>query len=107
MVALPVGSTMVCIFTTMSTLKLCSNGHVSRRTLGFPREHPLCPLTHTRHTTTSALPLKAAFDPRILASVCFFATDIHTATLGKGKKDDSLERVRRGDLMGKGELVVG
>ena len=49
---------------------------------------------------------QAAFDHRVLASVCFFATDIHSATLGKGKNDDSLARVRRGDLTGKGELVV-
>jgi carboxymethylenebutenolidase len=52
------------------------------------------------------LAFRAAFDPRILASVCFFATDIHTATLGKGKKDDTLERVCKGDLTGKGELVM-
>jgi len=52
------------------------------------------------------LAFRAAFDPRILASVCFFATDIHSATLGKGKKDDSLERVLKGDLTGKGELVM-
>ncbi|GJJ09638.1 hypothetical protein Clacol_003862 [Clathrus columnatus] len=50
--------------------------------------------------------LQAAFDHRVLASVCFFATDIHTATLGKGKKDDTLIRVRNGDLGGKGELVM-
>lgn len=49
---------------------------------------------------------KAAFDDRVLASVCFFATDIHSATLGKGKNDDSLIRVRRGDLTNKGEVVV-
>ena len=49
---------------------------------------------------------QAAFDSRVLASVCFFATDIHTATLGKGKSDDTLVRVRKGDLNGKGELVV-
>jgi hypothetical protein len=49
---------------------------------------------------------QAAFDHRVLASACFFATDIHSATLGKGKSDDSLIRVRRGDLTGKGELVV-
>ncbi|PFH54521.1 hypothetical protein AMATHDRAFT_72306 [Amanita thiersii Skay4041] len=48
----------------------------------------------------------AAFDSRILASVCFFATDIHSATLGKGKTDDSLDRVRRGDMSGGGELVM-
>jgi len=52
------------------------------------------------------LAFRAAFDPRVLASVCYFATDIHTATLGKGEKDDSLERVRAGDLSGKGELVM-
>jgi carboxymethylenebutenolidase len=38
--------------------------------------------------------------------VCFFATDIHSATLGRGKKDDSLVRLRKGDLTGKGELMV-
>ncbi|EIN13693.1 dienelactone hydrolase [Punctularia strigosozonata HHB-11173 SS5] len=53
-----------------------------------------------------ARPFQAAFDPRVLSSVCFFATDIHSATLGKGKKDDSLEKVRKGDLTGKGELVM-
>lgn len=47
---------------------------------------------------------QAAFDPRVLASVCFFATDIHSATLGKGMKDDSLERVKKGDI--KGEVMV-
>jgi carboxymethylenebutenolidase len=52
------------------------------------------------------LAFRAAFDERVLASVCFFATDIHSATLGKGKKDNSLERVRNGDLNGKGELVM-
>lgn len=49
---------------------------------------------------------QAAFDHRVLSSVCFFATDIHSATLGKGKSDDTLIRVRRGDLSGKGELVM-
>ncbi|KAG7450452.1 dienelactone hydrolase [Guyanagaster necrorhizus] len=48
----------------------------------------------------------AAFDPRVRASVCFFGTDIHSATLGKGKQDDSLIRVRNGDMTGKGELVM-
>jgi len=52
------------------------------------------------------LAFRAAFDHRVLASVCFFATDIHSATLGKGKSDDTLVRVRRGDLTGKGELVM-
>ncbi|KAI0304866.1 dienelactone hydrolase [Russula brevipes] len=47
----------------------------------------------------------AAFDPRVLSAVCFFATDIHGATLGKGG-DNSLARVQAGELTGKGELVM-
>jgi len=52
------------------------------------------------------LAFRAAFDPRVLASVCWFATDVHSATLGRGKSDDSLIRVRNGDLTGKAELVM-
>ncbi|KZT06925.1 dienelactone hydrolase [Laetiporus sulphureus 93-53] len=52
------------------------------------------------------LAFRAAFDPRVLSAVCFFATDIHGATLGKGENDDSLVRVRNGELTGKGELVM-
>jgi len=52
------------------------------------------------------LAFRAAFDPRVMAAVCFFATDIHSATLGKGKNDDTLFRVRKGDLTGQGELAM-
>jgi len=52
------------------------------------------------------LAFRAAFDPRVLSSVCFFATDVHSATLGKGKNDNSLARVLKGDMTGKGELVM-
>lgn len=36
-----------------------------------------------------------------MATVCFYATDIHSGTLGKGKQDNSLERVPeiRGELL--------
>jgi len=51
------------------------------------------------------LAFRAAFDPRVLSAVCFFATDIHSATLGRGG-DDSLVRVQAGELTGKGELVM-
>jgi len=40
------------------------------------------------------LAFRAALDPRVAASACFYATDLHTATLGQGKKDDTLARVR-------------
>lgn len=48
------------------------------------------------------LAFRAAFDPRVLAAVCFFGTDIHSETLGKGKKSDSLKRCKEI----KGELVM-
>jgi carboxymethylenebutenolidase len=47
------------------------------------------------------LAFRAAMNPRVLASACFYATDIHTDTLGRGKKADSLARAKdiRGELM--------
>ena len=48
------------------------------------------------------LAYRCALDPRVKAAFCFFATDIHSSTLGEGKKDDSLKRA--GDI--KGELVM-
>jgi len=53
------------------------------------------------------LAFRAAFDTRVLASVCFFATDIHSATLGKNMKDDTLERVKRGDIKGEVMMIFG
>ncbi len=47
------------------------------------------------------LAFRAAMNPDVLAAVCFYATDIHSATLGRGKQDDSL--VRAGEI--KGELL--
>jgi len=40
------------------------------------------------------LAFRAALDPRVAASACFYATDLHTATLGQGKQDDTLTRVK-------------
>ena len=48
------------------------------------------------------LAYRCALDPRISAAVCYFATDIHSHSLGAGKDDDSLKRA--GDI--KGELVM-
>lgn len=48
------------------------------------------------------LAYRCAFDNRVAAAVCYFATDIHTHSLGKGKNDDSLDRA--GDI--RSELVM-
>ena len=41
------------------------------------------------------LAFRAAMHPDVAATVCFYATDIHSGTLGEGKHDDSLARARR------------
>jgi carboxymethylenebutenolidase len=47
------------------------------------------------------LAFRAAMNPDVLAAVCFYATDIHSGTLGKGKRDDSLARAAeiKGELL--------
>jgi carboxymethylenebutenolidase len=47
------------------------------------------------------LSFRAAMNPRVGAAACFYATDIHTDTLGRGKRSDSLARAAdiRGELM--------
>ncbi|MGA8028166.1 MAG: dienelactone hydrolase family protein [Bryobacteraceae bacterium] len=47
------------------------------------------------------LAFRAAMNPDVSATACFYATDIHSGTLGKGKQDNSLERAA--DI--KGELL--
>ncbi len=47
------------------------------------------------------LAYRCAMDERVSAAVCYFATDIHSKTLGAGG-DDSLERT--GEITG--ELVM-
>ena len=39
------------------------------------------------------LAYRAALDPAVSAAACFYATDIHSGTLGAGKNDDSLARM--------------
>lgn len=48
------------------------------------------------------LAYRCALDKRVSAAVCYFATDIHSHSLGAGLKDDSLQRAT--DI--KGELVM-
>lgn len=48
------------------------------------------------------LAYRAALDPRVHATVCYFATDIHSKSLGEGKNDDSLARTKEIN----GELIM-
>jgi carboxymethylenebutenolidase len=47
------------------------------------------------------LAFRAAMNPIVLATACFYATDIHSHSLGKGQNDNSLARA--GEI--KGELL--
>ncbi|KAF1952711.1 alpha/beta-hydrolase [Byssothecium circinans] len=51
------------------------------------------------------LAYRAALDPRISAAICYFATDLHSHTLGAGKNDDSLSRAR--DIEAELVLIFG
>ena len=47
------------------------------------------------------LSFRCAMNPEITAAVCFYATDIHKRSLGKGMSDNSLDRVAeiKGELL--------
>jgi carboxymethylenebutenolidase len=51
------------------------------------------------------LAYRAALDPRVGAAACFYATDIHSGTLGEGRADDSLARMD--ELRGEAMFVWG
>ncbi|TVY15173.1 putative carboxymethylenebutenolidase [Lachnellula arida] len=51
------------------------------------------------------LAYRCALNPRISAAVTYFATDLHSATLGLGKKDDSLARA--GEMKAELALIHG
>ncbi|KAJ3022019.1 UNVERIFIED_CONTAM: hypothetical protein HDU68_009358 [Siphonaria sp. JEL0065] len=76
-------------------------------TLDFLANHANCNgrLGATGMCLGGHLAFRCAFDKRVLAAVCYFATDIHSSTLGKGKKDDSL--VRSKEIKGETVMIFG
>lgn len=51
------------------------------------------------------LAFRAAMNPEVLAGACFYATDIHTRSLGQGKNDNTLDRM--GEIRGEMMMVWG
>lgn len=51
------------------------------------------------------LAFRAAMDPRVSATACLYATDIHKRSLAQGMNDDSLDRI--GDIQGELMMVWG
>jgi carboxymethylenebutenolidase len=67
----------------------------ARAALAFLRGHPACTgrLATLGVCLGGHLAYRAALDPSVSAAACFYATDIHSGTLGAGKSDDSLARM--------------
>jgi carboxymethylenebutenolidase len=75
----------------------------ARAAFAYLKSHDAC----TGHLGTMGICLgghlafRAAMNPDVLGAVCFYATDIHKGSLGKGMNDDSLARIPeiKGELM--------
>jgi carboxymethylenebutenolidase len=67
----------------------------ARATIRFLRAHPACDgkIGSIGICIGGHLSFRASMNPEVLAGVCFYATDIHKGSLGKGG-DDSLARTR-------------
>ncbi len=79
----------------------------ARAGLAFLRRHPACTgrLATMGVCLGGHLAYRAALEPSVSAAACFYATDIHSGTLGAGKADDSL--VRMGELKAEALFVWG
>ncbi len=66
----------------------------TRATLDFLAAHPACTgaLGAAGVCLGGHLAFRAALQPDVRASACFYPTDLHGATLGAGKSDDTLAR---------------
>jgi len=75
----------------------------ARAALDFLAVHPACNgrLGVMGICIGGHLAFRAAMNPGVLAAACFYATDIHKGSLGKGMHDDSLARAGeiRGELL--------
>jgi carboxymethylenebutenolidase len=75
--------------------------------LAYLAAHPSCSgrLGAVGFCLGGHLAFRAAMNPRVLAAACFYATDIHGDTLGRGKQSDTL--LRAGDVRGEVLMVWG
>ncbi len=67
----------------------------ARAVLEFLQAHPGCTgkLGTMGVCLGGHLAFRAAMNPDVSAGVCFYATDIHTRTLGSGQRDNTLDRI--------------
>lgn len=67
----------------------------ARAVLDFLKAHPACTgkIGTLGVCLGGHLAFRAAMNPDVSAGICFYATDIHTRTLGKGQHDNTLDRM--------------
>ena len=67
----------------------------ARAGLAFLARHPACSgkLGTMGVCLGGHLAYRAALNPEVSAAACFYATDVHSGTLGEGRADDSLARM--------------
>lgn len=81
--------------TLKTTKPLGAYDHDARAALDFLAKHPAC---NGRLGTLGIcigghLAFRCAMNPDVQAGACYYATDIHSRSLGAGKNDDSLDRM--------------
>lgn len=79
----------------------------ARAVLQYLREHPASTgkLGVMGICIGGHLALRAAMNPEVLATTCFYATDIHKRGLGAGMSDDTLDRIP--ELQGEMLMIWG
>lgn len=86
-----------------TTKELSAYDNDARAALDFLKAHPACTgrLGVMGICVGGHLSFRAAMNPDVLAGVCFYSTDIHKRGLGKGMKDNTLDRVSeiRGEML--------
>jgi carboxymethylenebutenolidase len=87
-----------------TTKELASYDDDARATLAFLAAHESCTgrLGAMGICIGGHLAFRAAMNSNVLATACFYATDIHKRGLAKGMNDDSIDRIA--DI--KGELLM-
>ncbi len=83
--------------------ELSSYDEDSKVCIDFLQKHPQCTgkIGSMGMCLGGHLSFRCAMNPEVLAGVCFYATDIHKRSLGKGMNDNSLDRIpeMKGELL--------
>ncbi|HLX36190.1 MAG TPA: dienelactone hydrolase family protein [Candidatus Binataceae bacterium] len=89
------------------TKTIASYDDDARATLAYLKSHPNCTgkLGVAGFCIGGHLAFRAAMNPEVRATACWYPTDIHEGSLGAGKHDDSLARTR--NITGEMLMIFG